>query len=113
LAVDQALQDRERDKEERGLYFICLNANISRQFEFVQNAWISSSQFNGLSGENDPLIGNRRTISGEEADVFSLPQSDGVRCVIKGIPQFVTVRGGAYFFLPSIRAMQYLGMVRS
>jgi deferrochelatase/peroxidase EfeB len=31
-----------------GLYFIALNANISRQFEFVQNAWIVNSKFNGL-----------------------------------------------------------------
>jgi Dyp-type peroxidase family len=112
LIVDQALQNRERDKEERGLYFICLNANISRQFEFVQNAWMISAKFDGLTDENDPLVGNRKTLSGETADTFSLPQADGVRSVIKGIPQFVTVRGGAYFFLPSIRAMQYLGMVR-
>jgi hypothetical protein len=24
------------------------------------------------------------------------------------IPQFITVRGGAYFFLPSMRAVKYL-----
>jgi hypothetical protein len=24
------------------------------------------------------------------------------------LPQFVTVRGGAYFFLPGIRALRYL-----
>ncbi|MBA2483189.1 MAG: peroxidase, partial [Nitrosomonas sp.] len=29
---------------ERGLQFICLVANISRQFEFVQNAWIENSK---------------------------------------------------------------------
>ena len=27
------------DDVRQGLHFICLNANISRQFEFVQNAW--------------------------------------------------------------------------
>ena len=26
---------------------------------------------------------------------------------ISGLPQFVTVRGGAYFFLPSLRALRY------
>jgi hypothetical protein len=26
---------------------------------------------------------------------------------VSGVPQFVTVRGGAYFFLPSLRALQY------
>jgi hypothetical protein len=26
---------------------------------------------------------------------------------VSGLPQFVTVRGGAYFFLPSLRALRY------
>ena len=29
-----------------GLHFMCLNANIQRQFEFVQNAWIVGNRFN-------------------------------------------------------------------
>ena len=41
------------------LHFICLNGNISRQFEFVQNAWLMNSKFNGMTGETDPLLGNR------------------------------------------------------
>jgi Dyp-type peroxidase family len=110
LTPEQALQYGERDQEERGLYFICLNANISRQFEFVQNAWMMGTKFNGLTGENDPLIGNRKTLGGEPAASFSRPKADAVRCAVNDIPQFVTVRGGAYFFLPSIRVMKYLGM---
>jgi hypothetical protein len=27
---------------------------------------------------------------------------------LSGLPQFVTVQGGAYFFLPGIRALRYL-----
>jgi Dyp-type peroxidase family len=111
LTPEQALQ-REQDSEERGLYFISLNANISRQFEFVQNAWIMGTSFNGLTTENDPLIGNRTALGGAAADSFSLPQPDEVRHHLTGIPQFVTVRGGAYFFLPSMRAMQYLRTAR-
>jgi hypothetical protein len=42
-----------------GIYFISLNANISRQFEFIQDAWIVNAKFNGLDGETDPLLGNR------------------------------------------------------
>jgi hypothetical protein len=29
-----------------------------------------------------------------------------------GLPRFVTVRGGAYFFLPSIRAIKFLAQMR-
>ena len=27
---------------------------------------------------------------------------------VEGLPQFVTVRGGAYFFLPGRRALRYI-----
>ena len=41
-----------------GLRFICLNANILRQFEFIQTAWIENPKFDGLD-ERDPLLGGR------------------------------------------------------
>ncbi len=45
---------------------------------------------------------------GFPADGFSIPQSDGPDRRLSGLPQFVTVVGGAYFFLPGIRALRYL-----
>jgi deferrochelatase/peroxidase EfeB len=91
-----------------GIYFICLNANISRQFEFIQNAWLINSKFDGLSGESDPLLGNRKPLlSGEPTDKFGLRQPNGVVRRFTGIPQFITVAGGGYFFLPGVRALRY------
>jgi Dyp-type peroxidase family len=108
LSPEEALQPGSGD-EERGLHFICLCASISRQFEFVQNAWIASPKFNGLTDESDPLLGNRVPLPGNSAtDVFSLPRPDGPARRVTGLPQFVTVRGGAYFFLPGIRALRYI-----
>jgi deferrochelatase/peroxidase EfeB len=91
-----------------GLNFICLNANIGRQFEFVQSAWIMDSKFDGLSSESDPLLGNREPIAGCPVSNFSLPVSNGIRRQLEDVPRFVTVRGGAYFFLPGLRALRYL-----
>jgi deferrochelatase/peroxidase EfeB len=109
LTPEQAIQRGQASGDESGLYFICLNANIGRQFEFVQNAWIMGTKFNGLTEESDPLLGNRAPVGGcPVADTFSLRKPHGVRCRIAGMPQFVTVRGGAYFFLPGIRAVRYL-----
>ena len=31
-----------------------------------------------------------------------------IRKTIRGLPAFTTVRGGAYFFLPGIRALKWL-----
>jgi deferrochelatase/peroxidase EfeB len=97
------------DARERGLHFICLNANIGRQFEFLQNAWMSSLKFAGLSWESDPLVGTREPVPGcPMSDAFTLPRESGPARVVTGLPRFVTVRGGAYFFLPSLRALRYV-----
>jgi deferrochelatase/peroxidase EfeB len=108
LTPSDALQPAPPDDPERGLRFACLNAHISRQFEFVQNAWMNSSKFNGMTGECDPLLGNRERIPGGwDTDGFSLPCEGGVARRLREIPQFVFVRGSAYFFLPSLRALRY------
>lgn len=110
LSPEQALQaTAEQRQEERGLHFVCLGANISRQFEFVQNAWMASSKFAGLASETDPLLGNREPLpDGQPGDQFSIPQEGAPARCLQGLPQFVQVRGGAYFFLPGIRALRFL-----
>lgn len=109
LSPEQALQPDYPDNAEHGIQFIGLNANISRQFEFVQGAWIMSTKFNGMTGESDPLLGNRQPIPGcPVTDNFLLPQESGLPRRVTGVPQFVTVRGGAYFFLPGIRALKFI-----
>ena len=65
------------------------------------------TKFSGLTGESDPLLGNREAIPGcPVTSDFTEPQEGGIPRV-SGLPQFVTVRGGAYFFLPSLRALRY------
>jgi len=90
------------DGEDRGLMFIALNANIVRQFEFVQHSWLVDPRFNGLYGEADPIVGMDEQ-KAFTATIDPVP----VRCT--GLPRFVTVVGGAYFFMPGIRALRFLG----
>ncbi len=108
LKPEEATNSAPPNESKRGLHFICLNANIARQFEFLQNAWMMNTKFSGLTGESDPLLGNREPIQGcpITAD-FTKPREKGVARRISGLPQFVTVRGGAYFFLPGLRALRY------
>jgi Dyp-type peroxidase family len=108
LSLEQALQPALPDEPSRGLHFICLNANISRQFEFLQNAWIANTKFSGLTEESDPLLGNRQSLPGcPVTGNFTMPGSSSLPRRVSGLPQFVTVQGGAYFFLPSLRALRY------
>jgi len=108
LSPDDARAPAPEGDPRRGLHFICLNANISRQFEFLQNAWVMSTKFSGLTGASDPLLGNRAPIAGCPAtDDFVIEGNGSARRRVTGLPQFVTVRGGAYFFLPSLRALRF------
>jgi hypothetical protein len=98
-----------------GLQFVCLNANISRQFEFVQGAWLANSKFADLSGEQDPLVGNREPFpvppviaAPQRTDGFTRPGAPPSRRLSSGMPQFVTVKGGAYFFLPGLSALKWI-----
>jgi Dyp-type peroxidase family len=108
LTPGQAIAGRS-DIAEHGLHFICIAANITRQFEFVQNSWVRNTKFDALTEENDPLLGDREpTAECPLTNTFSIPQEHGVRDRAMKVPQFVTVRGGAYFFMPSLSSLRYL-----
>jgi Dyp-type peroxidase family len=97
-----------KDGEERGLHFICLNSDLERQFEFVQQTWINNPVFAGLSGEVDPLVGEL-----EKGKGLMTIQSRPVRARVHHLRRFTTIKGGAYFFLPGIRALRYLSSLGS
>lgn len=105
--------NKTAEADTRGIHFIALVANLTRQFEFVQNAWLMSSKFDAGTDESDPLLGNREPVQTGPAgtgatDTFSIPRNNSLRKRIIGLPRFVTVRGGAYFFLPSLPAFSIL-----
>ncbi len=111
LTMEQALAGPAGEVES-GIHFICLGADIARQFEFVQGAWIAATHFDRLHGESDPLLG-ARPVEGtrDDADRFSMPQAAGPDLRLQGLPQFVRVRGSGYFFMPGLRALRYLAGV--
>ncbi|MEP7120299.1 MAG: peroxidase [Byssovorax sp.] len=98
------------DTQERGFQFIVINANINRQFEFVQQTWINSPKFGDLYSDTDPLVGvhpHKVSAGAATGRDFSV-QREPVRCRFVDLPHFVQVRGGGYFFLPGIRGLRYL-----
>lgn len=92
--------DGQRDCGQ-GLFFIALNADLDRQFEFVQQRWIANPRFADLANESDPLLGGH----GERA--FTVQASAvGLRTV--NLPVFTELLGGGYFFLPGLTALRFL-----
>jgi len=101
------LMDAADDGQERGLHFMCFAGDLVRQFEFVQNAWVKFHKFGGLYDDADPIVGTKMKKEGVTTDTFTVP-AEPIRRKYKDVPQFTTVKGGAYFFFPGIRAFKYL-----
>ena len=90
------------DGTERGIAAFVICASLIRQFEFAQNVWINDKNFHELGNERDPIIGNQ-----DGTLEFKIPDKP-IRKKITGLPAFTTVRGGAYFFLPGLKALRWL-----
>jgi Dyp-type peroxidase family len=86
---------------QKGVMFICFNADIERQFEFVQSTWLCASAFHGLDEELDPLTAQH------DGNVLSVPAPDAATR-FRDIPSFTTMRGGGYFFMPGMRSLHFL-----
>lgn len=101
ITPEQALTTGTTEGEDpRGLFFACLCGNLARQFEFVQHTWINNPKFAGLYEDPDPLLGP----AGGTLTIQARP----VRRRVTALPEFVSVHGGGYFFLPGVRALRYL-----
>ena len=90
------------DGVERGIAAFVGCASLIRQFEFAQNVWSNDPKFHELGNERDPIIGNQ-----DGSFDFTMPKRP-IRRKVTGLPAFTTVRGGAYFFLPGLRALRWL-----
>ena len=94
------------DETPRGLYFIFLSAKAMATLEFLQQEWINNGNFMSLGSERDPNVGLQ-----EDGATFTIPQ-EPVRRRIHGIETFNVLRGGEYFFMPSLSALRWLADLR-
>jgi Dyp-type peroxidase family len=90
------------DEVPRGAYFLFINAKAMDTIEFLQQEWINDGNFMGLDAERDPIIGRQ----GDGA-TFTIPR-EPVRHRIHGIETFNVLRGGEYFFMPSLSGLRWL-----
>lgn len=96
------------DQEEHGIIFLAVCASLFRQFEFIQQQWIQYGLDFNAGNDTCPLLGNH------DADAkFVIPTDSAVSkppFVCSKLPQLVEVRGGDYFFIPSMTGLRMLGM---
>jgi len=87
------------DGVDRGLINLFIQADIERQFEFVQKEWMKGGEFIGLDpSEQDPING-----TGGEGSQMSVPGAK--QPFLFDLPTFVTVKGGEYLFVPGLKAL--------
>ncbi|MGH9969163.1 MAG: Dyp-type peroxidase [Pyrinomonadaceae bacterium] len=90
------------DEVSRGAIFLFISAKAMATIEFLQQEWINDGNFIGTGDERDPIIGLQ-----EEGATFTIPR-EPVRHRVHGIETFNVLRGGEYFFMPSLAALKWL-----
>ena len=89
-----------RDRRDRGLIFICFNADLERQFEVVQGQWSNEGNDFGLGNDQDFLLGSRTkgrmTIEGNPP--FLISRDD----------RMVITKGCEYLLMPGLAALERL-----
>ena len=98
----------ERDDEvPRGLFFLFISAKAMDTLEFLQREWINDGNFTGMDDERDPIVGLQ-----EKGATFTVPHNP-VRQRVHSIQTFNVLRGGEYFFMPSLSALKWLGDLKA
>jgi Dyp-type peroxidase family len=102
-----------------GLLFMCYQSNIKNQFEFIQSTWVNKGIVPSSEHPNDEKVGQDGIIGqgikfikdkflprkwGEENNENKISFSNS-------LSKFVTMRGGEYFFTPSISFLKSLHSV--
>ena len=98
-----------------GVHFFCVNASLKSQFEFVQQTWANNPRFGGLNDNMDPLTSSpcdEKTASRMTIARRGAPAAGAGALRTQVLPRFVTVKAGAYLFLPSLTALRFLGRAR-
>lgn len=91
----------EDDGVERGLMFISFQSDIWRQFETIQALWLHDGDPLGVGADRDYVAS-----STDEHGKMTIPGDPPF--FLRPLPRFVTTRGGAYLFQPSISALRWL-----
>jgi Dyp-type peroxidase family len=97
----------EDDGRDRGVIFMCLQACIARQFEFIQSQWMNRGNAFTLGEDQDVLVG---TQTGAGPHKMTVPGNPPF--FVGPLQRVVTVRGGEYFFRPGHQRSRVPGLGR-
>lgn len=107
------VNDPNSNKGEHGVIIMTIVASIKRQFEFVFQQWLNYGNDFKLANDKDPIVGNHEESEYEGQKIHSgrmVVQGDDkiAPYFLSKIPRFIETKGGEYFFLPSISAINLI-----
>ena len=94
------------DDGDRGLLFLAYQTSITRQFEFVSQAWVNNPDFPDAGDRHDAILG--QSLDPSTRDRTIVLQAPGQNSEVKLPTDWVIPTGGGYFFTPSISGLQHL-----
>jgi deferrochelatase/peroxidase EfeB len=99
---------RENDDGDHGVIMMMLNADIGRQYEFVQQQWVNYGNDFREANDKDVILGNRSKSQPSSVIHPADPEGDAPPRFVRNIPLLVEMRGGDYFFVPSMTALRLI-----
>lgn len=113
----EVMPGEKRTMHSRGLMFVCYQASIERQFEFIQSRYSNNPEF--VDGKRrpddgspvvpgfDPIVGQAREAGSRIMDEPAPNYPIGNRRTKLEMPEpFVVLTAAGYFFMPSITALR-------
>lgn len=102
-----------QEKGERGIMFMAYCSNIAEQYEIVQRWLNGGNPSNVSSTRSDPITApkDRKEDNGNVFTFWKPSESDPSKGIVESIPietPLTTLRWGAYFFVPSKKALAKL-----
>jgi deferrochelatase/peroxidase EfeB len=108
------VEDPTSDDGDHGVIITLLNADLSRQFEFVQQQWLNFGNDFRLANDQDPLLGNHGINENCRGEGRMVIEGDAATkrppYFCSRMPTLVETRGGDYFFVPSMTCLRMIGL---
>lgn len=96
-AISYGEHDTTKEPEtDAGLLFLCFQANIENQFNFMQARWANANRFVKVGVGPDPVIGQPEGVQ-KWAKKWGEPETEDYMFKL-----WAFMKGGEYFFAPSI-----------
>lgn len=95
-----------KDRHDRGLLFLSVQASIEDQFEFLVARWMGDPSRPKTPGGHDILVGQNDAAGESRVRRCVLFGSGVQQASIEIAAQWITPTGGGYFFIPSVGALR-------